>query len=77
MIIPDSPRKGWGGTPSAQLMVRSNVKNLETVLLLYPRLITLSGLWASYRALLIWLALSSGLSPPTNDMVNDVADVKA
>ena len=77
MIIPDSPRKGWGGIPSAQLMVRSKVKNLETVLLLYPKLITLSGLWASYRALLIWSAQSSEPGPPTNDMVNDVADVKA
>ncbi|KAK9982920.1 hypothetical protein SO802_032445 [Lithocarpus litseifolius] len=39
----DSPQKGWGGTPSARLMVGSKVKNPETVLLLYPELITLSA----------------------------------
>ena len=65
MIIPDSPRDGWGNTTRAQLMVWPKVKNPEIVLLSYPKLITLSVPWALYRALLIWLAQSSELGPPT------------
>ena len=65
MIIPDSPWDGWGNTPRARLMVGPKVKNPKIVLLLYPRLITLSVPWALYWALLIWLAQSSGLGSPT------------